>query len=144
MNKEILNQVCNRISQAAPAVLNVKADEGELNRKAEARGGLTYPACLVDVSYAECQNMNNRAQRIKAEVSIRIAFDLEETNIPGNVTASDFRMDLLNNVHQHLQGWSAGDTFLPLNRLQTEAEQREDMLKVYKVTYGMSCIENNA
>lgn len=56
MNKEFFLAVTNHIAVTVPQIKWVDADEGQLY--VAGRPPLAFPACLVDISYPQCESLS--------------------------------------------------------------------------------------
>ncbi|WP_040556266.1 hypothetical protein [Prevotella disiens] len=137
MNKEFFITITDYIKTSVPQIKWVDADEAQLN--VSGRPPLAFPACLVDISYPQCETLSGGRQRIGARIELRVVFNLQGST---NAAAPNFvreralaRFDVLQALHNALQWWNAGGLFDPLRRISSTPERRADDLKVYKVVY---------
>ena len=137
MNKDFFLAVTNHIAANVPQVKWVDADEGQLN--VSGRPPVAFPACLVDISYPQCESLSGGVQRIRARVELRVVFAIQgSTNAaaPASVRERSLaRFDVLDTLHKALQWWTGGGLFNPLRRISSTPERRADDLKVYRVVY---------
>ena len=137
MNKDFFISITNHIKQTVPEICWVDADENQLNTSS--RPPLGWPACLVDISYTNCETHVGGKQKIKARVELRVAFYLQgQTNADAPTEVRERalkRFDVLENLHRSLQWWNGEGLFNPLRRISSMPEKRADGLKVYKVIY---------
>ena len=137
MNKDFFLAITNHIAANVPQVKWVDADEGQLN--VSGRPPVAFPACLVDISYPQCESLSGGVQRIRARVELRVVFAIQgSTNAaaPASVRERSLaRFDVLETLHKALQWWNGGGLFNPLRRISSTPERRADDLKVYRVVY---------
>lgn len=72
MDKEFIIAVCDRIQSAVPSVRWVDIEDGQLDVRE--RPPVAFPCALVDISYTACQTLAGGAQRVRAQVTVRVAF----------------------------------------------------------------------
>ncbi|MBF1475527.1 hypothetical protein [Prevotella pallens] len=137
MNKVFFLAVTNHIAANVSQIKWVDADEGQLN--VACRPPVAFPACLVDISYPQCESLSGGVQRIRARVELRVVFAIQgSTNAaaPASVRERSLaRFDVLEALHKALQWWNGGGLFNPLKRISSTPERRADDLKVYRVVY---------
>ena len=137
MNKDFFIAITDHIKTSVPQIKWVDADEAQLN--VSVRPPLAFPACLVDISYPQCESLSGGSQRIRARVELRVVFTLQgSTNAaaPASVRERSLvRFDVLEALHKALQWWNGGGLFNPLKRISSTPERRTDDIKVYKVVY---------
>lgn len=137
MNKDFFIAITDHIKTSVPQIKWVDADEAQLN--VSVRPPLAFPACLVDISYPQCESLSGGSQRIRARVELRVVFTLQgSTNAaaPASVRERSLvRFDVLEALHKALQWWNADGLFNPLRRISSTPERRADDLKVYKMVY---------
>ena len=137
MNKDFFLAVTNHIAANVPQIKWVDADEGQLY--VSGRPPVAFPACLVDISYPQCESLSGSVQRIRARVELRVVFTLQgSTNAAAPAAVRErslARYDVLEALHKTLQWWNGGGLFNPLKRISSTPERRADDLKVYRVVY---------
>lgn len=137
MNKVFFLAVTNHIAANVSQIKWVDAEEGQLN--VACRPPVAFPACLVDISYPQCESLSGGVQRIRARVELRVVFAIQgSTNAaaPASVRERSLaRFDVLEALHKALQWWNGGGLFNPLKRISSTPERRADDLKVYRVVY---------
>lgn len=137
MNKFFFLAVTNHIAANVSQIKWVDVDEGQLN--VACRPPVAFPACLVDISYPQCESLSGGVQRIRARVELRVVFAIQGSTNAAAPTAvrerSLARFDVLEALHKALQWWNGGGLFNPLKRISSTPERRADDLKVYKVVY---------
>lgn len=137
MNKFFFLAVTNHIAANVSQIKWVDADEGQLN--VACRPPVAFPACLVDISYPQCESLSGGVQRIRARVELQVVFAIQGSTNAAAPTAvrerSLARFDVLEALHKALQWWNGGGLFNPLKRISSTPERRADDLKVYKVVY---------
>ena len=128
MNKDFFLAVTNHIAANVPQIKWVDADEGQLY--VSGRPPVAFPACLVDISYPQCESLSGGVQRIRARVELRVVFTLQgSTNAAAPAAVRERSLD------KALQWWNGGGLFNPLRRISSTPERRADDLKVYRVVY---------
>lgn len=137
MNKVFFLAVTNHIAANVSQIKWVDADEGQLNFAC--RPPVAFPACLVDISYPQCESLSGGVQRIRARVELRVVFAIQgSTNAAAPAAVRErslARFDVLEALHKALQWWNGGGLFNPLKRISSTPERRADDLKVYRVVY---------
>ena len=137
MNKVFFLAVTNHIAANVSQIKWVDADEGQLN--VACRPPVAFPACLVDISYPQCESLSGGVQRIRARVELRVVFAIQgSTNAAAPAAVRErslARFDVLEALHKALQWWNGGGLFTPLKRISSTPERRADDLKVYRVVY---------
>lgn len=137
MNKEFFITITDYIKTSVPQIKWVDADEAQLN--VSGRPPLAFPACLVDISYPQCETFSGGLQKIRARVELRVVFSIQgSTNAAAPAAVRErslARFDVLDTLHKALQWWNAAGLFDPLRRISSTPERRADDLKVYKVIY---------
>lgn len=137
MNKVFFLAVTNHIAANVSQIKWVDADEGQLN--VACRPPVAFPACLVDISYPQCESLSGGVQRIRARVELRVVFAIQgSTNAAAPAAVRErslARFDVLEALHKALQWWNGGGLFNPLKRISSTPERRTDDLKVYRVVY---------
>ena len=137
MNKVFFLAVTNHIAANVSQIKWVDADEGQLN--VACRPPVAFPACLVDISYPQCESLSGGVQRIRARVELRVVFAIQGSTNAASPAAvrerSLARFDVLEALHKALQWWNGGGLFNPLKRISSTPERRADDLKVYRVVY---------
>ena len=137
MNKVFFLAVTNHIAANVSQIKWVDADEGQLN--VACRPPVAFPACLVDISYPQCESLSGGVQRISARVELRVVVAIQgSTNAAAPAAVRErslARFDVLEALHKALQWWNGGGLFNPLKRISSTPERRADDLKVYRVVY---------
>lgn len=137
MNKVFFLAVTNHIAANVSQIKWVDAEEGQLN--VAGRPPVAFPACLVDISYPQCESQSGGVQRIRARVELRVVFAIQgSTNAAAPAAVRErslARFDVLEALHKALQWWNGGGLFNPLKRISSTPERRADDLKVYRVVY---------
>ena len=137
MNKVFFLAVTTHLAANVSQIKRVDADEGQLN--VACRPPVAFPACLVDISYPQCESLSGGVQRIRARVELRVVFAIQgSTNAAAPAAVRErslARFDVLEALHKALQWWNGGGLFNPLKRISSTPERRADDLKVYRVVY---------
>lgn len=98
-----------------------------------------FPAVLLDVEQAEYNQMGHGAQRANADITITVAnINLQRSSaaVAAAKRANAYAtFDLLDEIHQHLQLFSANGMFTPLMRVQLRKTFINDNYEVYTMTY---------
>ncbi|OQB81401.1 MAG: hypothetical protein BWX87_00666 [Bacteroidetes bacterium ADurb.Bin123] len=135
MNKEVIILISNRLKSQVPAIKWIDIDTGQLDILTQ-RPPVAFPACLVDLTYPQCDDTGEHIQIVTANVILRLAFDFTgATNSasPVRETSLGF-LDVIEAVHEALQGWS-NSALSSFSRINAQPERRKDGLKVYRITY---------
>ena len=123
MNKVFFLAVTNHIAANVSQIKWVDADEGQLN---VACPPVAFPACLVDISYPQCESLSGGVQRIRARVELRVVFAIQgSTNAAAPAAVRErslARFDVLEALHKALQWWNGGGLFNPLKRISSTPE----------------------
>ncbi len=143
MNKEMIIAVMNRLEKNVPQIRWVDAEMGQLSGSDE-RPPVAFPCALVDLSYTSCETLSGGAQKIKATVKIRIAFDWippTSTGVPVSLREKAFGyLDVLESVNKALHWWDGGKLFNPMRRISCMPE-RSGKRKIYVITYETEFID---
>jgi hypothetical protein len=136
MNKEIYIALCDRLTLLVPALKWIDFDYGQIDSQAE-RPPVAFPACLIDVAYQTCSDQAGTDQLVKANITLRLAFDRTgETYHKSPVRSAALAvLNVLATVHAAMQGWNSAGAFAPLSRVSAQRERRRDGLQVFRVTY---------
>ena len=141
MNKEVITLICNRLKNEVSALRWIDIDTGQLDIMNQ-RPPVAFPACLVDISYPQCDDAGGGIQVVTANVTLRVVFDITgSTNAasPVRETTLGF-LDVIEEVHEALQGWS-DEALSAFSRINAQPEKRKDGLKVYRITYQTAFTE---
>lgn len=137
MNKQIFLDLCTRLEGQVPELRWVDWDEGQLDMQAE-RPAVAFPACLIDIVYAGCDDLTDTIQLVRANIPLRVAFSASgATNTKStarNTALAAFA--ILDKIHEALQGWHNAGSFTILTRTSATREKRRDGLKVYRLNYS--------
>lgn len=147
MNRNYLEGLLTRLSQEVPELKWIDADEGQLDFY-DVRPPVAFPCCLVDMSIPESNDLsanNPKIQNCRIRATLTVAFDdcaslNTKTPLPVRETAMK-RMDLLQAVHDVLQGWWNDRFQKPYSRRSCKPEKRNDGLKVYEVVYEATALD---
>ncbi len=142
MDKELLIEVCDRIHTQVEDFKQVDIDWGQLS--AQGRPPVASPVCLVDTAYMACEDTDGNNQKVTATITLRMAFN--STNRPTHAEVSDRdialgEFDIIRKVHIALQGWDNTGAFDPLTRVSAQCEKRADSMRIYRVVYRTSFID---
>lgn len=145
MNKELFIALCDLLEAWVPELRWIDADEGQLNSPAGQRPPVAFPCALIDMSYPQTEAINGGMEKIRAQFSLRIAFEgygQTSSAAPAAVRERALeRLDTLERIHKTLQWWNFDRKINPLRRLRVTTERRQDGLKVYNMTYETSFID---
>ncbi len=137
MNKELFTGICDYLTNAIPELLWIDEETGQL--EAEDRPSVAFPCCLIDIQYPECSSGLAGAQRIRAQIQIRLAFNCcvpANSSVPKAIREKALsRLDVVEKTHKALQWWSMNRSINPLKRINASPERRTDGIKVYSMTY---------
>lgn len=138
MDQELIIAVCDRITSKVPVIRWVDIEDGQLDVKD--RPPVVFPCALVDMAYTDCRTLTGGTQRVKAQITVRVAF---QRLTPSSVSSAPSgarlcalsRFNDLNALHGALQWWNGGGLFNPLQRLRCIPERRSGDVRVYSLTY---------
>ena len=147
MKRQYLEDVLTLLKDNVKELRWIDADEGQLDFYDE-RPPVAFPCCLVDVSMPQCEMKSITMpvmQKCLLRVTLTVAFDdcaSLNCRTPQTVREVAYRrLDLLQHIHQALQGrWQ--DKFLQCySRRSCTPRRRQDGLKTYEVVYDALVIE---
>lgn len=142
MNKDLYIALVEYINKEIPEFVWVDYDEGQLNRTPK---DVAYPAILIDISYPDTTDLQRCAQRIKAQLQLRVAFKIPGTTSGassiGLRTKALGYMDLIDKLHRKLQHWNCNGSINPLSRMRAIPEKRNDEIKCYNIFYKTEFID---
>lgn len=136
--KEFYLRIADRLAKAVPGLRLIDLDKGQTDNP-ETRQGVDYPAALIDIEFPSCEDTGGRNQQCRATITIRVA-DLAITDETSYSTPHMWRerslaiLDTVQAVVQALQGFDCGFSS-SLSRTTQQAERRDDVLKVYRITF---------
>lgn len=137
MDKELFIAICDRLEARVPDLRWVDAEDGQLS--SSDRPAVAFPCALVDIAYVDCKTLTGGTQRVKANITLRVAFNSSghsDTSAPDAVRRRALsRFDTLDAVHNSLQWWGGNGLFNPLRRLRCVPERHPGALKVYCAVY---------
>jgi hypothetical protein len=142
MNKQIFLDISDRLEVKVPELRWIDWDSGELDLITE-RPQLAFPACMIDIVYPKCEDETNRDQLVTANVILRVAFQPQgatSNNSPVREAAMA-AFDVLDKIHDALQGWHNEGSFSTLSRASASRERRRDGIKVYRMQYQTTFID---
>ena len=128
MNKDFFIAVTNHIAATVPQIKWVDADEGQLY--VSGRPPVAFPACLVDISYPQCESLSGGVQRIRARVELRVVFTLQgSTNAAAPAAVRErslARFDVLEALHKGVAvvEWRRAVQPLKTHQLHAGAQSR--------------------
>lgn len=138
MDKQFLIAICDRLKNEVTDLRWVDSEEGQLDVRE--RPPVAFPCALVDIAYVDCVTHPGGRQRIKANVTVRVAFQRVTSStcavspMPVRLCALS-RLDTLEAIHKALQWWNGDGLFNPLRRLRCTPEKRPGDIKVYNAVY---------
>lgn len=137
MNTAFL-QLCERIESQVPDIKWIDLDHGQLEIP-EGLAPAAFPAALLDISYPKTEDSGDTAQIVNISIVVRIAFGATAggTTQQEARTTSLAELEMVQHIHQALQGWETGN-LSTLSRTSMTLEKRTDGLKVYRIAYDSS------
>lgn len=138
MDKELIIAVCDRLHAAVPSLRWVDIEDGQLDVRE--RPPVAFPCALVDISYTDCQTLSGGSQRIRAQVTVRTAFQRLGPSSAASAPEDSrlralSRFDTLGEIHAALQWWNGGGLCNPMRRVRCIPEKRYADIRVYTATY---------
>lgn len=136
MDGEILTIIMDRLEELVPELQWIDIDEGQLN--SPERPAVAFPCCLADMAYVQCDDYKEALQRVRGQITLRVAFKrLGSTNTAApramrRRSVSNYKT--LKSIHNALQWWGGNGKFGKLRRLSVRPERRSD-LRVFVMTY---------
>ena len=136
MDGEILTVIMDRLEELVSELQWIDIDEGQLN--SPERPAVAFPCCLVDMAYVQCDDYKDALQRVRGQITLRVAFKrLGSTNTAApravrSRSMGDYKA--LQAIHKALQWWDGGGMFGKLRRLSVRPERRSD-LRVFVMVY---------
>lgn len=142
MDKKLIMDICDRIATEVTALKTVDIDFGQLS--SADRPGVAFPCCLVDISYSNCSDTVGQNQTVRASITIRMAYQAYgKTGVDSPNRADALKaLDTVKVIHAALQGWDNEQSFDPISRTGSSTEKRGDGLRVYRLTYETSFIDD--
>lgn len=111
---------------------------------------IAFPGALVNLSYPQTEDTSDHAdlsQLVYANVQVRLCFEPKgETNAaaPDAVRQEALdRFDVVQAVHEALQGFDHNGSIMGLSRVSQVPEARRDNYKVIKLIYKTDFLEVN-
>ena len=145
MNKQLFIALCDLLEAQVPEIRWIDADEGQLNIPNGQRPAVAFPCVLIDMSYPETEALNAGTEKIRAQFSLRIAFEgFGQTSSAAPEVVRERalqRLDTLEKIHRTVQWWNCGRKINPMRRLRVATERRQDGLKVYNMVYETAFID---
>lgn len=143
MDKTIILALMQRIQHEVPQIRWVDLDTGQLN--IPERPPIALPACLVDMEYTACKQLNHRDQQVSVAIRLSIIDDIPASTharAPERIRTQGLAiMDLMQSLHQALQWWDNERMWMPIRRLSVRPQRRSDGLKVYDAVYTLEYID---
>lgn len=147
MKKQYLIDVLSRLEKEVPTLRWIDADEGQLNFT-DARPPVAFPACLIEITLPGCENMAGNVpvvQKVELQINLRVAFnDCASFNTKSPVKVREKageRYDILQDIHNALQGWRMNSAMKGFSRKSVHPEKRPDGLKVFNCVYTTTLID---
>ncbi len=136
MDGEILTTIMDRLEELVPELQWIDIDEGQLN--SPERPSVAFPCCLADMSYVQCDDHKEALQRVRGQITLRVAFKRLGTANTAAPRAMRTRCmgnyNTLQSIHKALQWWGGNGKFSKLRRLSVRPERRSD-LRVFVMIY---------
>lgn len=143
MEKDILVALMSHIEKQVKELRWVDIEDGQL--MTVERPPIALPACLVDMSYVQCVPLEGRRQKVFVELRMTLVFEAlgaTHTGVPTQVRGEAMRRyDVMNKLHDALQGWTNNKVFFPCTRVRVSPKVRRDRLKVFEAVYSLSYID---
>jgi hypothetical protein len=96
-----------------------------------------FPCALLDLEKADYTQLGNLAQKATGIVEITIA-NFRLTNSSGKAPRKEEAyavMDIIEKIHQLLHGWSDGETFQRLIRINVQKLDASYAYEIYKISF---------
>lgn len=143
MDKTIIIALMERIRAQVPEIRWIDLDMGQL--QVAERPPIAYPACLLDMEYTACNQLNREDQQVTVSIRLSIIADGIGTTHAGTPTYIRDKalsvMDVLQRLHNALQWWDNDRMWMPITRSSVRPERRSDGLKVYNAVYQLRYID---
>ncbi len=126
-----------RLDANVPELAWIDYDQGQIDFPGTSYP-IDFPAVLIDFEEIPWEDVGQMVQGGVLTIAFRIAFEIWEDS--NNHTPEDSRnagllkLQLINKIHQYLQGHSAGH-YNALSRTRQFTEKRDDGLKVITMQY---------
>lgn len=119
MDGQILTAIMDRLEERVPELQWIDIDEGQLN--SPDRPAVAFPCALADMAYVQCDDHKETLQRVRCQITLRVAFKRlgsTATAAPRAVRSRSMGdYDTLQKVHRALQWWDGDGMFNRLRRL---------------------------
>lgn len=144
MNKQIFTAICDHLEAEVPELKWIDWDDGQLEVPADQRPPVAFPCCLIDIQYTDCRDTDEEDQIVSASIVLKLAFFRSgETNTKAPSLVRERALeafDVIDKVHDALQGWTGDELFSPISRRRASGRNRGGV-KVYTVTYATTFTE---
>jgi hypothetical protein len=139
--------ITERIKSQVAAILYADEDWGQLDYYSS-NPPVKWPCSLADVYDVQWSNEGNKAQIGIGQVRIKVA-DLRLSNSSTKAptaqkTKSASFYTLTQSVYKALHGWSAGEQYGPLMRLNERRLQRDDGIKEHHIIFTVQIKDASA
>lgn len=139
MNADIFVALCDHLEKEVPALRWIDEDLGQLNGNTTLRPAVDFPCCLIDIQYADCKDLYDTYQFVKATITLKLAFPPygdSYNKAPETARKKALeRYSIVSEVHDCLQGWTAEETLSPLSRRNGRPSVMAGGLKAYTLVY---------
>ncbi|MBX6361263.1 MAG: hypothetical protein IRZ03_14425 [Acidobacterium ailaaui] len=124
--------------QSISALKYIDLDKGQIDYF-ELRPAVAFPAALVSIDFANCEDETDTTQRVQAQILIRLAFDYTgETSAATQATLRDQALDfyeLIDQIYAAIQGYS-DEEIDHVSRTAVRMENRQDQLRVAQIYFN--------
>jgi hypothetical protein len=138
--KQLLLNIQDRLNTECSFLKFIDFDEGQLDYYAE-RPPVDFPCVLLDYVSGDFTNTAGYKQQGIGMIVITIA-DIKLTNSSAKApqVQKDAALKILDykeNIHHYLHGWNPFAGHGKLIRTNERKQQRDDSIKVWKITYSI-------
>lgn len=139
---QMLIELQNRIKQTVPEIRWIDQDFGQLEIAAE-RPPVSFPCVLIDFPSTPFNQYLNDVETGDCTISIRLAFppySPSNSLAPESVKEKALQYyEIENKLYRALKGWYPDSEICqPLNRISDATENREDTVRVRRLTFSTS------
>jgi len=140
--EEIYNEIAQRILAQVPEIAWIDIDQGQL-ANIELRAALAYPAVLIDIDFARCEDLGLSGQQIcDANIVLKVvsqAWSDTHMHAPQDVRNMGLQhFILMRKIHKALQWWCPPhqSNLGSLRRTAARRENRTDGIAVHHAVYA--------
>lgn len=138
--KAIYLSLMARLQSEVPEIKWIDEDNGQLD--GAARPAVSWPCCLIDISYPRCEDITDTEQSAKVAIGIRLGWDVKAdtaANIPESIRNNGLSpYGLIDKTHRCLQGFLPSGCSDTLSRTaQKKATTRAAF--TYDMSYESVC-----